>query len=155
MLVARDKKLVEQWESLENEMAVLSSYPTDVLGGIDQVNARSLRSTRPMMCEFQIVEAGLVRFDAAIEVELAEQPTFHPFWAAGMSFSRGHFVTTVPYDCCSPDLFMGEEIGMTVRAFTHGYDIYAPSESLVFHYVSLIFACPGTRCIPFLCMILF
>ena len=122
-------------------MAVLSSYPTDVLGAMNQVNASALRTTRPMMCEFHVLDSGLVRFDAAIEVALSKKPSLHPFWAAGMSFSRGHFVTTVGYDCCSPDLFMGEEIGMTVRAFTHGYDIYAPSESLIFHYVSSVLPC--------------
>ena len=32
-------------------------------------------------------------------------PVLHPFWAAGISFSRGHFVARVPYDCCLPMLF--------------------------------------------------
>ena len=43
-----------------------------------------------------------------------------------MSFSRGHFVTRVPYDCCLPMLFQGEEISIGIRAWTFGYDLYAP-----------------------------
>ena len=35
--------------------------------------------------------------------------------AAGVSFSRGHRVLRVPYDCCTPNLFDGEEFSMAVR----------------------------------------
>jgi len=35
------------------------------------------------------------------------QPTLHPFWAAGFSFARGHFVVQVPYDQHLPMVFQG------------------------------------------------
>ena len=38
---------------------------------------------------------------------LEETPMLQPFWAAGFSFSRGHFVARVPYDCCLPWIFQG------------------------------------------------
>ena len=56
-----------------------------------------------------------------------------PFWAAGFSFARGHFVANVPYDCCLPMVFMGEEISIGIRGWTHGYDFYANQQSVVFH----------------------
>jgi len=56
-----------------------------------------------------------------------------PYWAAGMSFSRGHFITRVPYDCCLPFLFQGEEVSIGIRGFTFGYDFYAPHTSVIFH----------------------
>jgi Glycosyltransferase (GlcNAc) len=53
------------------------------------------------------------------------------FIAAGFVFAPASFVTEVGYD---PELyFFGEEIAMTVRAFTHGYDIFHPIETLVWH----------------------
>ncbi len=53
------------------------------------------------------------------------------FLAAGFLFAPGCFVEEVPYD---PELyFMGEEIAMTVRAFTHGYDLFHPTQTLVWH----------------------
>ena len=64
---------------------------------------------------------------------LEETPMLQPFWAAGFSFSRGHFVARVPYDCCLPMMFQGEEISMAARAWSHGYDFYAPMASVVFH----------------------
>jgi Glycosyltransferase (GlcNAc) len=53
------------------------------------------------------------------------------FIAAGFVFAPASFVEDVGYD---PELyFFGEEIAMTVRAFTHGYDIFHPIETLVWH----------------------
>ena len=36
----------------------------------------------------------------------------------------------VPYDCCLPMLFQGEEISIGIRAWTFGYDLYAPHTSV-------------------------
>ena len=60
-------------------------------------------------------------------------PAFKSILAAGFSFARGHFVHRVRYDCCLPMVFMGEEISIGVRAWTHGYDMYAPQASVLFH----------------------
>ena len=62
-----------------------------------------------------------------------KSPVLQPFWAAGFSFSRGHFALRVPYDCCTPMLFQGEEIDIAVRAWTSGYDMYTPHNSVAFH----------------------
>lgn len=60
-------------------------------------------------------------------------PILHAFWAAGFSFARGHLAVRVPYDCCLPMLFQGEEISIAVRAWTHGYDFYTPHNPVAFH----------------------
>lgn len=60
-------------------------------------------------------------------------PQLQPYWAAGFSFSRGHFPIQVPYDPYLPMIFQGEEISIGVRGFTHGYDFYAPEKSVNFH----------------------
>ena len=53
------------------------------------------------------------------------------FVSAGFLFAPGSFVTEVPYD---PELyFLGEEVSMTLRAFTHGYDLYHPCVTIVWH----------------------
>ena len=47
-------------------------------------------------------------------------------------FTTGKFCTEVPYD---PFLyFHGEETSLSVRAFTHGYDIFHLDEPLAWHY---------------------
>lgn len=44
-----DVNIINQFESTHNEMAVLSTYLTDIVGSIDE-NGRSKRDTRPIMC---------------------------------------------------------------------------------------------------------
>jgi len=56
------------------------------------------------------------------------------YWGAGFSFARGHFAINIPYDQYLPHIFQGEESNIGVRAFTYGYDMYAPSGPVVYHY---------------------
>ena len=53
------------------------------------------------------------------------------FVSAGFLFAPGSFVREVPYD---PELyFFGEEISMTLRSWTSGYDLFHPAETIVWH----------------------
>ncbi|CAE8680522.1 unnamed protein product, partial [Polarella glacialis] len=61
------------------------------------------------------------------------QPQQSFFWSAHFSFSSSEILRDVPYDPQLLMLFYGEEILMTVRLFTHGWDLFSPSRGLVFH----------------------
>jgi len=51
---------------------------------------------------------------------------------AGYLFAPGKIVNEVPYD---PRIsFMGEELCFALRAYTRGWEIYAPNEMLAWHY---------------------
>ena len=53
------------------------------------------------------------------------------FLSGGFLFAPGSFVQDVPYD---PQLyFYGEEISMSLRAYTSGYDLFCPTEVLAWH----------------------
>jgi [Skp1-protein]-hydroxyproline N-acetylglucosaminyltransferase len=56
-------------------------------------------------------------------------------YAGGFNFGTAQAcIHDVPYDTMGlPYLFFGEELSMAVRFFTHGYDMYAPPESVVYH----------------------
>jgi hypothetical protein len=59
------------------------------------------------------------------------QPFPTRFVSAHFIFTLGTFVTEVPYD---PNLyFHGEETSLAARAFTHGYDLFAPHLPVVWH----------------------
>lgn len=62
---------------------------------------------------------------------LAPQRSF--FWSAHFSFSSAEMLREVPYDPQLPMLFYGEEILMTVRLYTFGWDLFAPSKGLIYH----------------------
>jgi hypothetical protein len=134
-----DVDIIEQLESSENEMAVLSTYLTDIIGSIDSKTGKSLRNTRPIMCNTDY-EGGAqgkhLRHGSQPEGEptIRGMPEMQPYWAAGYSFSRGHFVVNVPYDLHQPMIFQGEEMSIGIRGFTVGYDFYAPERSVCFHH---------------------
>ena len=41
------------------------------------------------------------------EPQIKDAPQLEPYWAAGFSFSRGHFTLRVPYDAYLPMVFQG------------------------------------------------
>ena len=62
-----------------------------------------------------------------------EYPRFGPFVAAGYLVAHSDFLRDVPFDPLLPWIFMGEEIILSARLWTHGYDIFAPTHSVVSH----------------------
>jgi hypothetical protein len=55
-------------------------------------------------------------------------------YAGGFNFGPARVVFDVPYDTMGlHHLFFGEELSMAVRLFTHGYDLYAPEETVCYH----------------------
>jgi hypothetical protein len=53
------------------------------------------------------------------------------FVSGHLLFAPASFITDVPYD---PELyFIGEEISLAVRAFTHGYDLFHPGAHVAWH----------------------
>mmetsp|Transcript_13792 Transcript_13792/g.17993 ORF Transcript_13792/g.17993 Transcript_13792/m.17993 type:complete len:611 (-) Transcript_13792:1379-3211(-) len=85
----------------------------------------------------------------------ASIPQKSAFVAAGFFIAHGSIVDNVPFDPFMPYLFMGEEIALSVRFWTSGYDIYAPSVNVFRHEyvrkegpkfwesVAMIFSNPG------------
>lgn len=133
-----DTDIIQQWKSARNEMAVLSTYLSDIIGSIDQQTHKSLHQGRPIMCVSDYEGNGAskhLRHGQQPEGPpgIHGEPTLHPFWAAGFSFARGHFVIQVPYDQYLPMVFQGEEISIGLRGFTYGYDYYAAERSVCFH----------------------
>lgn len=136
-----DADIISQMEATHNDMAVLTTYLTDVQGSIDQ-NGHSLRKTRPIMCNTDYEGGGQgqhLRHKSQPErmPSIRGMSQMQPYWAAGYSFSRGHFVVNVPYDLHQPMIFQGEEMSIGIRGFTVGYDFYAPERSVCFHHYAV------------------
>ena len=77
-------------------------------------------------------EGVIFMLPANIEnIEMYNLPIPTRFFSAHFVFTYGQFVKDVPYD---PNLyFHGEEISMAVRAYTHGYDLFIPNETVCWH----------------------
>src|SRR5205823_4031879 len=81
----------------------------------------------------RFTEEGIVLFrpGAIPDWQSLSRPVRARFLSAHFLFTNGEFVREVPYD---PDLyFIGEEITLTIRAYTHGYDLFHLAEIIVWH----------------------
>lgn len=76
---------------------------------------------------------GFFRIQSNYTTERRSQPFSATCWAAGFSFSRGDFFWDVGYDPYTPFLFFGEEMDISARGWTNGWDFYSPSQTVVFH----------------------
>lgn len=118
-----DNEIIEQWQSAKNEMAVLSTYLSGVEGHINEETGERLSKSRPIMCDSDFEGAGEykhLRHGQQPEgvPYIHDTPMLNPYWAAGFSFGRGHFVVNVPYDQHLPWIFQGEEISIGLRGFS-------------------------------------
>ena len=77
-------------------------------------------------------ENTIILFTASSRTSDVPLKGFH--MAAGFIFTHGRFVYEVPYD---PHLyFEGEEQTLSVRAWTHGWDIYHTTDVPIYHLYS-------------------
>lgn len=116
--------------------AVLSSYPPGFSEG-DPDYKGGTTGARLCTCEFSHsdVEEHIIRINTGGHCtnENVDGPTQISFIAAGFFFARAEFLRDVPFDPFLPWCFMGEEIALSSRAWTSGWDIYAPRQNLIAH----------------------
>jgi [Skp1-protein]-hydroxyproline N-acetylglucosaminyltransferase len=135
----------EGWDELYiNELKATRSFPKSMLssyppgfyaeeGGM--LKGEPSTGARLCTCEFSDndVEDHIIRINSGKGYNGDEEaPTQIPFVAAGFFFAPARFLLDVPFDPYLPWCFMGEEIMLSMRAWTHGWDIVS------FFFVSLI-----------------
>ena len=132
-----DSRYIDEVKAAKNyPKAVLSSYPPgfsesdpDYVGGTT--------GARLCTCEFSHsdVEEHIIRINTGGHCtnDQVDGPTQIAFIAAGFFFARAEFLRDVPFDPFLPWCFMGEEIALSSRAWTSGWDIYAPRQNLIAH----------------------
>jgi hypothetical protein len=115
------------------EKPVISTYPPDsTQNWKNTIGFRMCDSEfASAQIEWQIIRLGSsMAFDHAIP----SIPIYAPFVAAGFFFTYSDFLYEVPFDPFLPWIFMGEEISMSARLWTSGYDIFSPTVNVLNHY---------------------
>jgi len=128
-----DAKLIKMVEDAPAKKPVISTYPPDsTFNWRDTIGFRMYDSEfAAAQIEWQIVRLGSsMAFDSAIPAV----PRYAPFVAAGFFFCEGRFLREVPFDPLLPWIFMGEEISMSARMWTAGFDIFSPTINVLNHY---------------------
>ena len=141
MQVDSHLRFAKSWdELLAEDLRLTTSFPRSVLSTYPPgfVNFRPdppyLPGTRLCRCQIRVDEDYLPRVEMkGHSSENETRPSQTPFMGAGLFFTTAEFLVDVPFDPYLPWLFMGEEAALSVRAWTAGWDMYAPRRSLVGH----------------------
>jgi Glycosyltransferase (GlcNAc) len=125
-----DEKLIEQAGLTGSPRPVLSTYASGFTPGHEAEAAEGV-TTMEADC---FTGQGVLLPKPAVASEPRAAPIRARFVSAHFLFAPGRFVHDVPYD---PELyFIGEEITLAVRAFTHGYDLFHPARHILWHEYS-------------------
>lgn len=133
-----DEKLVGMLKKLQvksgNPKIILSTY-AGLMEDYDRYarGDKDVIENSPRICQAFLNERGLVSLHGAYLMPNTD-PMPNAFVAGGMLFCPARqFLEDVPFDPWLKDVFVSEEILVSSRAWTHGWDIYTPSEQIVFH----------------------
>lgn len=129
-----DQKLIDQWNKIKSlglsKKPILSHYPKEYS---DYKESGENDGTTTMMCKAFFNDQQQISFEGAAVMPNPTIPRRHAFIAGGMFFVEKLFLDEVRFDPELPYLFVLEEIGMSARAYTFGYDVFNPTEDICFH----------------------
>ena len=131
-----DVKLIDMLQSLQKQgyaKPLLTGY---VYGYNPKTKFTAKEDLPPLQLAPDKFMEGILVFKSAV-IPYWNQlvcPVPAKFFSGHFYFTIGNFCKEVPYD---PEIyFLGEEISMAVRAFTHGYDLFHPHKNLIWHEYS-------------------
>eukprot|EP00640_Fibrocapsa_japonica_P001155 CAMPEP_0113941122 /NCGR_PEP_ID=MMETSP1339-20121228/7110_1 /TAXON_ID=94617 /ORGANISM="Fibrocapsa japonica" /LENGTH=421 /DNA_ID=CAMNT_0000945183 /DNA_START=376 /DNA_END=1641 /DNA_ORIENTATION=- /assembly_acc=CAM_ASM_000762 len=130
-----DQTLISMYQNCPtpNPKRVLTHYPPDTQSKNWEKQA-GYRMCDPLFATSDI-ESEIVRLNAAIPRDKEDKgPRFAPFIAAGFFFAHSSFLGEIPFDPLMPYIFMGEEILLSLRFWTNGWDIFSPNKNVCTHY---------------------
>lgn len=124
-----DTKAIAQAASTRSAKPILTAYAAPF-----DPERPDQRVAEPMQMNFDRFTAdgiALFRPGHMRDGGQRDRPQRARFLSAHFLFTIGEFVRDVPYD---PELyFIGEEMTLALRAFTSGYDLFHPTEVIVWH----------------------
>lgn len=121
---------LENSPTILNKKVMLSHYPPSYHNY--KKNPNDSKITTMVECFFN--KDGILSFKGAQWRNTGPLPKRNAFIAGGFIFCRGLWLKEVPFDPHLKYLFVGEEILITIRSYTHGWDVYTPNKNIVYHF---------------------
>lgn len=123
-----DVRLEAEWQALDDQWAVLSSYPPAYR--YDDSGQEVFVTSHPNRLTVHQIHAGFIPifFGKELPAHVSSQGAFV---AGGLQFSAGRICGDVPYE---PDIcFIGEEFVHSLRLFAAGYRVYSVRDQVLSH----------------------
>lgn len=127
-----DQILIKMLNTLPNK-SILTQYPPEynINTGIIPKNGKKLRSG--LYIEGFSKNDGFSRIQSEYHTSNTHnKPFVSETWAACFSFSSTEIINDAPYDPYLPYLFFGEELDITLRLWTKGWNFYSPNIPIIF-----------------------
>ena len=126
-----DTQLIDMLKLLQekgNKKPIITTYAPSY----NPENDPQERVLVPWQINFdKITEDGQVLFRPGVMNDDCKEPKPAKFYSAHFAFTLGEFCKEVQHD---PELyFTGEEMNITIRAFTHGYNLFHPHIVIIWH----------------------
>lgn len=143
MQIDSHMSFLQNWDAFSIQM--LEKAPSDkpVISHLPPPNTSNLEEkmevAAPRLCgpifATSDIEGQIVRLEGSYNYDRVkiDTPRFAPFVAAGYLIAHSDMLRDVPFDPFLPYLFLGEEILLSARLWTSGYDTFSPTISLVGH----------------------
>lgn len=126
---------IEMLQAAPSKKPVISHYPPSHLADLEAMAKQpASRLCGPIFAASDL-ESQIIRLEGASKYDMIklDTPRFAPFTAAGYFVAHSDFLREVPFDPFLPWIFMGEEIIMSTRLWTSGFDIFSPTQAVVGH----------------------
>lgn len=124
----RVRNQVKRVRKMTSNKIVMASYPAGY-----RIENEKRRFDNPMYSQTVLRDDNAYKFHYGMGGKVINfpNPLPTPYLNAGLMFGDGSFNIDCLYD---PDIYIvGEELLNTLKAFTHGYDLYNPSVHIAWH----------------------
>ena len=131
-----DKELITMLQNAPSDKPVISHYPLPHTADlVEKAKVAAPRLCGPIFATSDL-ESQIIRLEGSYNYDSVKlkYPRFAPFIAAGYLVAHSDILREVPFDPFLPYIFMGEEILLSARLWTSGYDIFSPTHSLLGHH---------------------
>jgi hypothetical protein len=121
-----DAIMIDELARCQSDKPILSTYPNHY------TLPNNIIDHGPYKLVYNVCHNRIPLFHSrACEEHEKVSPSISLIASGGFVFGRGQTIIDVPHD---PHIyFIGEEVGMSVRYWTHGYDMFTPTRTMVFH----------------------
>jgi hypothetical protein len=123
-------KMIMDLKAMGVSKPVLSTYTP---GYEDYTETPDSNSPVTTICQAWFTDQNLISLLGAGWTAPEDLPRPNAYIAAGMLFAEAKFLQEIPFDPELDFVFVGEELLLSVRFYTNGWDIYTPNQNVIYH----------------------
>jgi len=125
-----DSKLIKTLNELPDKSCLTQYLPHYKIGEFNTEQKLRTNLVVSRICPLD----GFTRITSQYSniIDKFSKPFISNGWSGCFSFSRGDICRDAPIDCYTPDVFFGEEMDITLRLFTRGWNFYAPNYPIAY-----------------------